>query len=160
MGIGKVISTALQFIDGFTKPSQEVIKSMNKMADNIKRNARDIQKTGKAISSVGSTMTKAITLPVTGMATAALKMSNDFENAMAKVSTIADESSVPIAALKEQVINLSNAVGSGVTDIAEAQYQAISAGVDTAASVDFVGIAVKAAKGGFTDTTTALSKIC
>lgn len=156
MGIGKVISTALQFIDGFTKPSQEVIKSMNKMADNIKRNARDIQKTGKAISSVGSTMTKAITLPVTGMATAALKMSNDFENAMAKVSTIADESSVPIAALKEQVINLSNAVGSGVTDIAEAQYQAISAGVDTAASVDFVGIAVKAAKGGFTDTTTAV----
>lgn len=154
--MGRVISTALRFIDGFTKPSKEAIKSMNKMADNIKRNARDIQKAGKAISSVGSTMTKAVTLPIVGAATAAIKMSNDFEDAMAKVGTIADTSHTPMTALKEQVIDLSNAVGVGVTNIAEAQYQAISAGVDTAASVDFVSTAVKAAKGGFTDTTTAV----
>ena len=154
--MGRVISTAIQFIDGFTKPSKEVIKSMNKMADHIRRNAREIQNAGKAISSVGLTMTKAITLPIAGVATAALKMGNDFETAMAKVSTIADTASTPITALKRQVIDLSNAVGIGVADIAEAQYQAISAGVDTAASVDFVGVAVKAAKGGFTDTTTAV----
>ena len=86
MGIGKVISTALQFIDGFTKPSQEVIKSMNKMADNIKRNARDIQKTGKAISSVGSAMTKAITLPIAGVATAAIKTAADFEQSMSQIA--------------------------------------------------------------------------
>lgn len=28
--MGRVISTAIQFIDGFTKPSKEVIKSMQK----------------------------------------------------------------------------------------------------------------------------------
>lgn len=154
--MGRVISTALQFIDGFTKPSKEVIDSMNKMAANISKNAKQIQNAGKAISSVGSAMTKSITLPIAGVATAALKMSNDFENAMAKVGTIADTTNTPMTALKEQVIDLSNAVGVGITDIAEAQYQAISAGVDTAASVDFVSVAVKAAKGGFTDTTTAV----
>ncbi len=156
ISIGRVISTALQFIDGFTKPSKEVIKNMQKMANNMSRNAKEIQKAGKVISDVGSAMTKAITLPIAGVATAALKMSNDFENAMAKVGTIADTTNTPMTALKEQVIDLSNAVGVGVTDIAEAQYQAISAGVDTAASVDFVSTAVKAAKGGFTDTTTAV----
>lgn len=154
--MGRVISTALQFIDSFTRPSQQAIKSMNKMADNIKRNARDIQNSGKAISSIGSAMTKAITVPIAGVATQALKMSNDFENAMAKVGTIADTTNTPMKTLREQVIDLSNAVGVGVTDIAEAQYQAISAGVDTAASVNFVSTAVKAAKGGFTDTTTAV----
>jgi len=154
--VGRVISVALQFIDGFTKPSQEVIKSMGKMADNIKRNARDIQNAGKTISSVGSEMAKAITVPVTGIATAAVTMSNDFENAMAKVGTIADTQKTPMDTLKKQVIDLSNAVGVGVSDIAEAQYQAISAGVNTASSVDFVATAVKAAKGGFTDTTTAV----
>lgn len=154
--VGRVISVALQFVDGFTRPSREVIRNMTTMANNIKKNAREIQNAGKVISDVGSTLTKSITLPIAGVATTALKMSNDFENAMAKVGTIADTTNTPMTALKEQVIDLSNAVGVGVADIAEAQYQAISAGVDTAASVNFVGVAVKAAKGGFTDTTTAV----
>lgn len=153
---GRVISTALQFIDGFTRPSRQVIQSMNQMANNIRRNAREIQNAGKLISNVGGTLTKAITLPIAGVATAALQMSNDFENAMAKVNTIADTKATSMETLKDQVINLSNAVGVGVTDIAEAQYQAISAGVKTAASVDFVSVAVKSAKGGFTDTATAV----
>lgn len=155
--MGRVISTALQFIDGFTKPSKAAIDSMRRMGREAVNTGRDIQKAGKVISSAGTTMTKAITLPIAGVATAAIKMSNDFENAMAKVSTIADTTKTPMSTLKEQVIDLSNAVGVGVTDIAEAQYQAISAGVDTASSVDFVGTAVKAAKGGFTDTTTAVN---
>lgn len=154
--MGRVISTAIQFIDGFTKPSKEVINSMRSMGNEAIKAGKQIQSAGKTITSVGSTLTKAITVPIAGVATAAVKMSNDFENAMAKVGTIADTTNTPMTALKEQVIDLSNAVGVGVTDIAEAQYQAISAGVDTAASVDFVSTAVKAAKGGFTDTTTAV----
>lgn len=154
--MGRVISTAIQFIDGFTKPSKEVINSMRSMGNEAIKAGKQIQSAGKTITSVGSTLTKAITVPIAGVATAAVKMSNDFENAMAKVGTIADTTNTPMTALKEQVIDLSNAVGVGVTDIAEAQYQAISAGVDTAASVDFVSTAVKAAKGGFADTTTAV----
>ena len=154
--MGRVISTAIQFIDGFTKPSKEVINSMRSMGNEAIKAGKQIQSAGKTITSVGSTLTKAITVPIAGVATAAVKMSNDFKNAMAKVGTIADTTNTPMTALKEQVIDLSNAVGVGVTDIAEAQYQAISAGVDTAASVDFVSTAIKTAKGGFADTTTAV----
>ena len=154
--MGRVISTAIQFIDGFTRPSKEVIQSMRQMGNEAIKAGKQIQNAGKTIANTGATLTKAVTLPIAGVATAAIKMSNDFENAMAKVGTIADTTNTPMTALKEQVIDLSNAVGVGVTDIAEAQYQAISAGVDTAASVDFVSTAVKAAKGGFTDTTTAV----
>lgn len=155
--MGRVISTALQFIDGFTRPSKEAIDSMRRMGREATNAGKDIQNAGKVISKTGSTLTKAITLPIAGVATAAIKMSNDFETAMAKVSTIADTAKKPMSMLKEQVIDLSNAMGVGVTDLAEAQYQAISAGVDTASSIDFVGTAVKAAKGGFTDTTTAVN---
>lgn len=154
--MGRVISTAIQFIDGFTRPSREVIQSMRRMGNEAIKAGKQIQNAGKTISNAGASLTKSVTLPIAGVATAALKMSNDFENAMAKVGTIADTTNTPMAVLKGQVIDLSNAVGIGVADIAEAQYQAISAGVDTAASVDFVSTAVKAAKGGFTDTTTAV----
>lgn len=154
--IGRVISTALQFIDNFTKPSKKAIESMKKMGREAIRAGKKIQDAGQTISNAGSGLTAAITVPVAGVATAAYKMSSDFENSMAKVSTIADTTKTPMEKLKKQVVDLSNQVGVGVSDLAEAQYQAISAGVDTASSADFVGVAVKAAKGGFTDTTTAV----
>ena len=154
--MGRVISTAIKFIDGFTKPSKEVINSMKRMGNEAIKAGKQIQNAGKTITKAGSSLTKSITLPLAGVATAAIKMGNDFEDAMAKVSTIADTVAVPMNELKNQVIDLSNTVGVGVADIAEAQYQAISAGIDTANSVDFVGTAIKAAKGGFTDATIAV----
>lgn len=154
--MGRVISTALQFIDGFTNPSKEAIKSMRKMGNEAINAGKQMQSAGKTISNVGSNLTKSITLPIVGVAAAAVKMSNDFENSMAKVGTIADTTAVPMETLKKQVVSLSNTVGVGLSDIAEAQYQAISAGVKTANSVEFVNTAIKAAKGGFTDATTAV----
>lgn len=151
-----MISTAIQFIDGFTKPSKAVIDNMKKMGNQAINTGKQIQRAGKTIAGAGSTLTKAITLPIAGAAVAAVKMSNDFTNAMAKVATIADTTAVPLDVLSKQVIKLSNVVGVGVTEIAEAQYQAISAGVQTARSVEFVETAIKAAKGGFTDATTAV----
>ena len=154
--MGRVISTAISFIDGFTKPSKEVIKSMKQMGKESIAAGKQIQSAGKSISSAGASLTKSITLPLVAVGTAALKTSNDFENAMAKVGTIADTTSTPMKTLKKQVIDLSNTMGVSVTEIAGAQYEAISSGVETAKSVGFVATAIKAAKGGFTDTATAV----
>lgn len=154
--MGRVISTAIQLVDGFSNPSKEVIKNMKKMGIESINTGKQIQRAGKSITDAGSKLTKGITLPVVGMGVAAIKASNDFENAMAKVSTIADTTQKPMTTLKKEVINLSNETGVAVTSIAESQYQAISAGVETASSVNFVRTAVKAAKGGFTDAATAV----
>ena len=154
--MGRVISTALRFIDGFTRPSSDTIRNMQRMGREFQKTGRQIQNAGKNISNIGSSFTKSITLPVAGIATAAVKMGNDFKNSMAKVSTIADTSKVSMGQLENQVKKLSNTTGVGVSNIAEAQYQAISAGVKTASSVKFVSTAVKAAKGGFTDAATAV----
>lgn len=89
--MGRVISVALQFVDGFTRPSREVIRNMTTMANNIKKNAREIQNAGKVISDVGSTLTKSITLPIAGVATAAVKTAADFEASMSKVGAIAGD---------------------------------------------------------------------
>lgn len=154
--MGRVISTCIQFIDAFSNPSKQTIANMRKMANEAKAAGKSIQSAGNTIQNAGKSLTKTVTAPIAGVGIAAVKTAADFDNAMAKVSTIADTTTTPISKLKEQVKNLSNTVGVGVTDIAEAQYQAISAGVDTASSVSFVSTAVKAAKGGFTDTTTAV----
>lgn len=87
--MGRVISTAIQFIDGFTKPSKEVIQSMRQMGNEAIKAGKQIQSAGKTISNVGSTLTTAITLPIAGVATAAVKTAADFESAMSEVGAIA-----------------------------------------------------------------------
>jgi TP901 family phage tail tape measure protein len=154
--MGKVVDATLRFVDRFTAPMNNAIKTMERSAKKSQRMGKDIQKAGRRISDMGASFTKKLTVSIVDAGAASLKMSSDFENSMAKVATIADTTKVPISNLKQQVLDLSNKTGVGATDIAEAQYQAISAGVDTAASVNFVKTAIKAAKGGFTDTTTAV----
>ena len=90
--MGRVISTAIQFIDGFTKPSKEVINSMRSMGNEAIKAGKQIQSAGKTITSVGSTLTKAITVPIAGVATAAVKTAADFEAAMSEVGAISGAS--------------------------------------------------------------------
>ena len=86
----------------------------------------------------------------------AYKFGSAYETSLAKVSTIVDTSVTNIKELSGQVIDLSNATGEDATGLNEAVYQALSAGADSAGVVDLVSTAVKAAKGGFTDTETAV----
>lgn len=89
-------------------------------------------------------------------AVAAFSLGSAYETSLAKVSTIADTTAVSLEDLSADVLNLSNATGEDAAGLNEAVYQALSAGADTAGVVDLVGTAVKAAKGGYTDTTTAI----
>ena len=75
--IGRVISTAIQLIDSFTRPSQEVLRSMNQLANHAIKTGKQIEKAGKTIEGVGKKLTKSITLPIVGLASASLKASND-----------------------------------------------------------------------------------
>lgn len=99
--VGRVISTAIQFIDGFTKPSKEVIASMKKMGNEAIKAGKQIQNAGKTITAVGSTLTKSITLPILGVATAAVKTAADFETSMSQVAATMGKSKNEIGELTE-----------------------------------------------------------
>lgn len=117
----------------------------------------------KSTGKVGKALTAAVTVPVLTMGTAAVTSASDFSASMAKVSTIADTTggagSASIDSLRSQIMQLSEDTGVSSSEIADAAYQAISAGQSTAESVNFVGDAVKLAKAGFTDTTTAVDTL-
>lgn len=154
--MAKIIDAIIQLRDNFSAQMEKVENSIVKVQRQAQRLAKDIQKQAKTIQGFGETMTKYVTLPVIGGLTMATKWSLDFSDAMAKVATIADTTAVPIEKLRQGIINLSNATGMSVTDLAEAEYQAISAGVSTAESIQFLEAAVKAAKAGFSDMVTVV----
>ncbi|KEH91687.1 phage tail tape measure protein (plasmid) [Clostridium botulinum C/D str. BKT12695] len=113
-------------------------------------------KVGDKFKAIGNKLTMGVTMPVVAAGTAATKFAFDFEKGAAKVSTIADTTKVPIEDLKKGVIDLSNETGMSTKELNESLYQAISGSVDTAKAVDFLDVAVKAAKGGFTETSVAV----
>ena len=84
------------------------------------------------------------------------KAAESFETSMAKVSTLADTSVVPLETLKTELVTLSGETGVAVGALAEAAYQALSAGVDTADVVNFVATATKTSAAGFTEASTAV----
>lgn len=113
------------------------------------------QEVGKQMESIGKGMTKYITAPLSALGVLSVKEASNFTDAMAKVYTIADETVVPMNDMQEAITQLSNEMGIGASDIAEAVYTSISAGQDTADAVNFVENATKLARAGFTDTANA-----
>lgn len=118
--------------------------------------SKDIERAGQGITNVGKGLTASVTTPLLGVGVAAGKMALDFEDGIAKVSTIADTTAMSLDKIRQGTLDLSNQTGISVTEISEAQYQAISAGVKTAESLSVVETASKAAKAGITDTATAI----
>ena len=108
------------------------------------------------LSSAAVTSAAAIAAAFTAAAGAAVKIGSAYEESLQKVATIADTSIVSIDSLSSSVTALSAEVGTSASELNEALYQSISAGADTAEAVSLVEVAVKAAKGGFTDTATAV----
>lgn len=127
---------------------------LRRLGENIETAGKKIKEFGDKITSIGTKLTMGITMPIVAAGTAVTKFAMDFEDAMAKVSTLAGEADM--SELAQQILALSDATGQAATSLADAQYQAISAGVDVAKSAEFVEIATKTAVGGFTTAETAV----
>ena len=137
-------------------------QSLKRLEEEAKQSNITLEKVGNAFGKIGETSTNLgkkmmpVTTAITGMGTVAGTMASNFEDAMAKVSTIADETEVPISDLETAILNLSDETGIAATDIADNVYNAISAGQSTGDAVNFVSNATKLAKAGFAESGDAL----
>ena len=136
--MSRVIDAVMQLTDKFTSPMNHTIKAMASASSEGKRMRKSIESAGKSINAVGTKITASVTAPILGLGVACGKMASDFEDGIAKVSTIADLSVMSLDAIRSSTIDLSNQLGVSVSEISEAQYNAISAGAATEKSLDLV----------------------
>lgn len=134
----------------------EFQKKMQTVSKDMKDTGAKFKKIGGNMASIGKSMTTKLTLPLAAAGGASVKLASDFEGSLNKVGTIADTNVKNIDNFKNEILDLSSTTGESATGISEALYQTISATGDTANAMEYVGIAAKAAKGGFTDTETAV----
>jgi len=116
----------------------------------------NLSEASKKIIELGKDMTTKLTVPIMALGGLAVNSFANFEEGINKVSTIADTSAKSIKDIKKEILSLSNELGASTGQLNEALYQTISATGDTKNAMDYVGIATKSAKGGFTDVETAV----
>ena len=108
----------------------------------------DLQRAGMGMATAGAAIVAPLGLAVReGLA---------FGKGMAEVSTLVDTATVSMDGLETGVRSLATETGESAQVLTKGLYQTISAGVDAAEAVTFLGTAAKAAVGGVTDTATAV----
>ncbi len=146
-------STADKCAEEVNKYGEEVEDATDKSEDFGEKGSQSAMDLGNALVAAGIVMALHAIAEAYNECDAA---ADEFEVSMAKVSTIADETSVSLGQMKSSILDLSSKTGVAASDLSEAAYGAISASVDTANAVQFVEQANALAVGGFTQQATAV----
>lgn len=156
-----VESSSKKLVDATTKmnnteisllQNQKALENINKEISNMKLDklSEGLDKASAASGNLSDKM-KPVSTAVIGLGTASAAASITFEDSMAKVMTIADESVMSYDDMKSSIIDLSNQTGISANEIADNIYDAISAGQSTTDAVNFVSESTKLAKAGFAE---------
>lgn len=125
----------------------------------------------KGLSGVGNVAKTSVKAMATAMVAAgaavaagvaaSIKFGKEYETSMAKVQTMFGDTEVDIDNLNRKMLAMSSETGLAATELGQAMYSALSAGIpvteDMAEATGFLEGAVKLAKAGFTDVDTAVS---
>lgn len=138
------------------------MENLGEEAENAGRRARDAGEKAKdpilSLNDILATVGIVASLKaIAGAFEECSQASAEFETNVAKVGTVADTTILSTEQLSRQISDLSIDTAKNVNELADATYNAISAGVNTADAVSTVGDATKLATAGFTDSSSALS---
>lgn len=123
---------------------REIINTENKLkelkveASNWTKAGRSIEEFGNKITNIsnkidkmGTTLTTSLTLPIAGIATAAVTVGNSFEAQMSRVQAIAGATKKELKLLTEQAVQLGAETSFGATEVAQGMENLASAGFTT-----------------------------
>lgn len=113
------------FLAGLRTAQNEADSATKNMATKVGGGLKTV---GDKITSAGSTLTKTVTLPLAGIATAGLKVATDFEKGMSQVKAISGATGKEFDSLREKAIELGADTAFSSNEVAEAMTEMAKAG--------------------------------
>ncbi len=151
--LGDIFVTFKAKSEGF----QQAISNVKAAGESVKGVTDKIGKFGEGASAAGKKLTTTMTLPLLAAGVGAIKMSTDFNAAMANIATLIPGNAARIDELKASIQDMAIETGKSTADLSDGMYQVISAFGDTAASANILKINAKAAAAGMAETTDAIN---
>lgn len=134
----------------------QYFNTLEKAQKDIDGFAGKLKAAGDKMQEVGKSLSLKVTAPIVAIGTAGTKMALDLQNGIKKVSTLADKGILPVSKIETEVKAISNASGIAQTEISEAIYSALSAGVESENVLEFVRSGIDLTRAGFTSMETAI----
>lgn len=151
--LGDIFVTFKAKAEGF----QQAVANVKDAGDKVKGVTDKIGAFGEGAERVGKTMTAKLTLPILAAGAGAIKMSTDFNGAMANIATLIPGNTARVNELKTTIQDMAISTGKSTADLANGMYQVVSAFGDTADSAKILEINAKSAKAGLAETTDAIN---
>jgi TP901 family phage tail tape measure protein len=134
-------------LDALKKQADTLGNRMNRMGDQFK----DV---GARVASVGSNMTRRVTLPLVGIGVAAARSASDFESSFAQIEGLVGVTGDDLERLKDAARELGPQFGASAGEAAEAMFFITSAGLRGAEAIETLESSLKAAASGLGDVAT------
>jgi TP901 family phage tail tape measure protein len=116
------------------------------------QSGKDLMKAGKAISGVGDSMTRNITLPIIAAGGAVAHFALDFDTTMRRIVGLAKVPKDAIAGVREEILKMGAETGRAPQELGEAFYFVASAGFKAKDAMEVLRISAKAAAAGMGQT--------
>ena len=156
-GVSSSAGAASSAMDGLGNSSQSAADGVRGFSDGVENVGENSSNLDGVLQNLGNTLKTVFSIALIKEFLGYVEqVGSQFEYTLDKVSTIADTTVKSVGEISDGILELSSETGVSGAELNETMYQAISAGVETANAIDMVETAVKAAKAGFTDTTTAV----
>lgn len=144
-------------VDEFVSGTVRIAKELDTLATSTERSLKSFDRMGDRLKDIGIGLSAAITAPIAGVGLASLKMAEDFELSMRKVtSLLGTDAAAAFQPLSDGVLELSKRIGVDAVGATNALYEAISAGIPKDNALEFLEVASKAAIAGVTSTKVAV----
>ena len=152
-----------QLVVKISADARALEKAMKDAKDTVddfgKNTANTLKKVGAAFSSVGKSLTKYVTAPLSAFAAVGVQAFTSFETNLTKATAIMDVTTEDIAAMKAEAIRMGNTTVTSSQAAAEGYFFLASAGLSAKESVQALSIVNNAAIAGNFDLATATDLI-
>jgi TP901 family phage tail tape measure protein len=121
--------------------------------DTASQGGRSFTELGAKMQAVGSTMTKAVTLPLIGVGAGAVKMSMDFDTSMTKMQTMVGLSADTVDGFRTSIMSLAGETAQSPKALADALFVLTSAGLRGEEALEALEYTAKSSALGLGDMT-------
>ena len=149
--MSKIIDVILQLKDNLTGPLNSATTKLKENASQYQRLGRSIQRTGRQISSAGSTLTKTITAPAVALGTVAFKEYGEYDKQMRLVQQTMGATDKESKMLEKTIKESAKNSVYGMQDAADAALNYARAGYNAKEAADMMTPAFDLAAGTATD---------
>lgn len=134
--LGTAVGYLMLDTSGFNSGFEKAQAGMKSFMDNTSSAKDRLFGLGTAMTSVGGTLTKSITLPLVGAGTAIMKVGNDFEAQMSRVQAIAGATGEELGQLNDLALKLGADTSFSAAQAAEGMENLASAGFSVNEIID------------------------